>query len=78
MANSRHDTVREIIAEVFQVDPSTINDRTAYGTIQEWDSQNHVRLLLALEEEFDVSFEVAEIESMTDIDKILATLETKL
>jgi acyl carrier protein len=46
--------------------------------IEQWDSGNHISLVLALEEEFGVSFEVSEIETMTSFADIVSTLENKL
>jgi acyl carrier protein len=48
--------LKEIIASVFKVDTSTINNETSPDTIENWDSLNHLNLVLALEEGFDVSF----------------------
>lgn len=78
MAGTSRDTVKDIMAEIFQIEPSSIDGKTGYGTIRQWDSQNHVRLILALEEEFNVSFDVSEIEEMTTFDKVSSMLEKKL
>ena len=48
--------LKEIIASVFKIDASTINNETSPDTIENWDSLNHLNLVLALEEGFDVSF----------------------
>jgi acyl carrier protein len=66
------------MADVFEVDIDLIHDGWEMGNPDQWDSGNHVRLILALEEELGVSFEVAEIESATTYKTLLATLETKL
>ena len=78
MAGTTRDTVKDIMAEIFQIEPSSIHGKTEYGMIGQWDSQNHVRLILALEEEFNVSFDVSEIEEMTTFDKVSSMLEKKL
>jgi acyl carrier protein len=48
------------------------------GVVEQWDSGNHISLVLALEEEFGVSFEVSEIEAMTSFVDVVSTLEHKL
>ena len=41
---------------VFEVDASMIDDDASMDTIPTWDSVRHMNLVLALEEEFGVSF----------------------
>jgi acyl carrier protein len=66
------------MADVFAVDRDSISDGWEMGNPDQWDSGNHVRLILALEEELGVSFEIAEIEAATSFKALLATLEAKL
>lgn len=53
---NNEEKLKQIIASVFKVDASTINNETSPDTIESWDSLNHLNLVLALEEGFDVSF----------------------
>lgn len=48
--------LKQVIADVLQVDASTIDDDTSVDTVESWDSLRHLNLILAIEEEFDVSF----------------------
>jgi acyl carrier protein len=70
--------VRGIMVDLFQVDRAALTPESSRDTIGSWDSANHLTLILALEEEFGVSFEVSEIESMFSLQDILAVLESKL
>jgi acyl carrier protein len=72
------DTVKRIMADILEVDERSINDATEMGVVEQWDSGNHIGLVLALEEEFGVSFEVSEIEAMTSFPDVVSTLERKL
>jgi acyl carrier protein len=71
-------TVKRIMADILEVDERSINDATEMGVVEQWDSGNHIGLVLALEEEFGVSFEVSEIEAMTSFPDVVSTLERKL
>ncbi len=66
------------MADIFELDPRAISDSAEMGSPEQWDSGNHVRLVLALEEEFGVSFEVSEIEAMTSFRAVVSTLGGKL
>lgn len=70
-------TVKRIMADILNIDPHSIRDGSEMETIEQWDSGNHVSLVLALEEEFGVSFDVPEIEAMTSFAAIVSTLEKK-
>ena len=62
--------IRNIFREVFDDDEITISDETSRSNIEDWDSLAHVKLILALEEEYDVRFttdEVASIQSVGDL-----------
>ena len=64
----------DIIGEIFDVDPSILNDHTNQGDIQKWDSLNLVFLIDQLEKEYNINFsidDVIEIGSILDIKNIL-------
>ncbi|MDR1154065.1 MAG: acyl carrier protein [Bacteroidales bacterium] len=49
---------------------SEIADDCSQRNCHNWDSLNHLNIVIALEETFDISFEPEEIAEMTDIDTI--------
>jgi len=65
----------QIIANVFNVDPSRINDETGPENLEEWDSFNFYVLLDEIENGFGMKFdldETLEIKKIGDIKKIFA------
>jgi len=56
--------LKEIMADVFGVDSKTIDERASADTIAKWDSFNHMKLVLALEEEFNVIFQAEQTVEM--------------
>ena len=63
----------KIIANVFNVDPSRINDETGPENLEEWDSFNFYVLLDEIENGFGIKFdldETLEIKKIGDIKKI--------
>lgn len=57
--------IKQIMADIFHLDPTRIDEQTAMDNTEAWDSANHISLVLTLEDEFAISFDVAEIEAMT-------------
>lgn len=64
----------EIMGEVFNIDPSSINDKTKQSDIEKWDSLNSLLLIDRLENEYKTKFsidDVIEITTVGDIKNIL-------
>ena len=49
--------LKQVLANVFDEESESINDESSMDTIENWDSLKHLNLILALEEEFEVSFD---------------------
>lgn len=70
--------LKHIMADILDLNVNAIDSCTTKDNTASWDSLNHVTLLVALEEEFQVCFDVGEMESMFSFGQILETLERKL
>ncbi|HEX4492953.1 MAG TPA: acyl carrier protein [Acidimicrobiia bacterium] len=69
--------IRNVVAVALDIPPSTIDDTTSSTTVEEWDSMNHIQLIVALEGEFGVSFEperAVELVSVAEIERALIAL----
>ena len=66
--------VRQVFADVLRINAARISQDTSRNNCPEWDSQNHISLIMALEDEFGVSFEVEQIEAMQTFADVLAAL----
>jgi acyl carrier protein len=53
--------LRSVMADIFHILPETIGADTSVDTVDKWDSLTHLNLILALEQEFDVSFSEEEV-----------------
>ena len=63
--------IKEILATIFEIDKSSINQDTNPNTVPTWDSLRHMKLVFAIEEEFEVEFSDDKIVQLTDVGKIL-------
>lgn len=66
------------MASVFNVDASSIDETASPETIAEWDSLKHMNLVLALEEEFGISFSSDQIVEMLNYRLVKITVEEVL
>ena len=67
--------IRQVLASVFNVDISKIDENSSPDNIDNWDSLHHMKLVLALEEEFDVQLEDEQISNLLNYKLILITLK---
>ena len=50
--------LRRVFSDVFGIDGAALNNDASPNTIEGWDSVAHLHLVLALEGEFEIQFEV--------------------
>ena len=60
-----NERIKEIIALVLEVDPSSIDENSSSDTLPQWDSLHHMNLILALEEDFGISIPDEEVADLT-------------
>ncbi len=56
--------VKKVIAEILDIEISSINDNTSPETVESWDSLKQMNIIVALEEEFDIEFSDEDIVEM--------------
>ena len=62
--------VRAVIIKTFALSPHDGGGELRMGSVPQWDSLGHMRLVVELEEEFGVSFATYLLPELLDIDSI--------
>ena len=70
--------VRSIASDFFGIPASQIHPASSPQSIEAWDSVQHLNLVLALEEKFNIQLSPEEIEEMKDIESIAKLVEAKV
>jgi len=70
------DAIINVFKRVF--DSDVINSETSQQNMGKWDSINHLRLIVELEEEFNISFDPEEIIVMKSINSIENIVKEKI
>ena len=65
----------EIVAELFDLEPAAVDDALTPEDVELWDSMNHLRLVSAVEEEFQIKLSMQEIESIRSLAVLRALVE---
>lgn len=66
--------VRSIMSEILGCEPHCIDEDTTMDSLEEWDSLQHLNLILALEQAFSVRFTTDEVTEMQSFEKIISVL----
>jgi acyl carrier protein len=75
VTSSTFEQVRNIASDIFSVPPDKITAESSPETIENWDSMQHLNLVLALEEKFGVQLDPEDIEQMKSIGAVAALVE---
>ena len=75
MTGSTLQQVRSIASDIFGVPTDKITPESSPETIENWDSMQHLNLVLAIEEKFGVQLEPEDIEGMKNIGAVAALVE---
>jgi acyl carrier protein len=70
--------VKQVMADILDLDPGSIDESTSQDNTSTWDSLSQINLMVALEQEFGITFDPAEAESMLSFTDILEILDRKL
>jgi acyl carrier protein len=66
--------IKAVMAAVFDIKTEDIDDNASPDTIGSWDSLHHMNLIVALEEEFGVTFNEEDMANMLNYQLIKLTL----
>ena len=72
MTASALEQVRNIASDIFGIPADKISAESSPETIENWDSMQHLNLVLAIEEKFGVQLDPEDIEAMTNIGAVAA------
>ena len=75
MTASTFEQVQNIASDIFGIPADKITAQSSPETIENWDSMQHLNLVLAIEEKFGVRLEPEDIEEMKTIGAVAALVE---
>ena len=70
--------VRAIASDVFRVPADKLSADSSPESVENWDSMQHLNLVLAVEEKFGIQLDPEEIEQMKNIGAVAALVDKKL
>lgn len=59
--------VNEVFRDVFDDDSITVDETTTSNDIEDWDSLEHINLVVAIEDKFKMKFTMGEVTGMKNV-----------
>ncbi|MCR5301457.1 MAG: acyl carrier protein [Lachnospiraceae bacterium] len=70
--------VRRIFRDVFDDETLVITDSTNSSDIEDWDSLEHITLVVSMEKEFDLKFDLKEVNKLANVGEMVDLIASKL
>lgn len=61
----------EVFRDVFDDESITVTDSTTANDIEDWDSLEHINLVVAIEKRFGIKFSMREVTSMKNVGEMV-------
>lgn len=70
--------IRDILADVVDDESLQLSEKTTADEVRDWDSINHVKLLIGLESELNFRFETDEVSGLHNVGELIDLVQKKL
>ena len=62
-----YEELNGVFQDVFDDESIVVNDETTANDIEDWDSLEHINLIVSVEKKFGVKFNIGEVHSMQKV-----------
>jgi acyl carrier protein len=70
--------VQEIFRDVFDDEELIISDKTNSDEIEDWDSLEHISLIVSMEKEFSMKFDIKEVNKLENVGEMIDLIKRKM
>ena len=70
--------VNEIFRDVFDDETLIITDSTNSDDIEDWDSLEHISLIISMEKEFNMKFDIKEVNKLENVGQMVDMIKEKM
>lgn len=78
MMDNTEQRIKQVMADVFDMSAETISENVSQDNLEGWDSLKHLDLVVALEEEFEITIPVEEVGNLISFKLIVVIIKELL
>lgn len=78
MGNKIYLELNRIFQDIFDDETIHVESTTTSSDIEEWDSLEHINLIVAIEATFNMKFDISEVSSMKNVGNMVDIIAQKL
>ena len=70
--------VQQIFRDIFDDQELLIDNNTNSDSLDNWDSLNHINLVVAIERKFEIKFKLGELQNLKNVGEMIILLKEKI
>lgn len=75
--NDTKERIQIVFRDIFDDDSIVLRDDMTAADVENWDSLNHIDMIVAIESEFKIRFTTAEVTSLKNVGELMALVDKK-
>ena len=72
------ENVNEVFRDVFDDEEITVVEETTADDIEDWDSLEHINLIVAIEKKFGIKFTMGEVTGMKNVGEMVTIISERI
>ena len=72
-----YERLNEVFRDVFDDDEIVVKAQTTSNDIEDWDSLEHINLIVAVEQEFGIKFNMNEVTTMKNVGEMVEIIKER-
>lgn len=76
--NEIYEKLNTVFQDVFDDESIEVNDATTANDIEDWDSLEHINLVVAVEKCFNIKFNMGEVAALKNVGEMVDLIEKKI
>lgn len=73
-----YERLNKVFRDVFDDEDIVLNANTTSDDIEDWDSLEHINLLVAVEQEFGIKFNMNEVTNMKNVGEMVEIISSRI
>ena len=73
-----YERLNKVFQDIFDDESITVNENTTSNDIEDWDSLEHINLVVAVEQEFGMKFNMNEVTTMKNVGEMVDIILSRI